>query len=124
MWDTYPPQGTAEQLEYLVQTVKDWTVYNGLAVRPNPTFVSAESNANRVLATNAPVTLYPSPFPRTCFEQAQKLQKTYNALYAAIASDEEWLGEIMKEYVSHPVSSSIISYFLARRITLTRLQIG
>lgn len=100
MWETYPPQATEDQLEYLAQTVKDWTIYNSLTVRPNPAFVSDESNPNHVLATNAPVTLYPSPFPRRLFEQAQSLQKAYNELYATIASDEAWLGEIMKEYVS------------------------
>lgn len=102
MWESFPPQATEEQLEYLVQTVKDWTIFNGLTVRPNPSFVSNESNPNHVLATNAPVTLFPSPFPRRCFQQAQELQDVYNELYAAIASDEEWLGEIMKEYVSRP----------------------
>lgn len=107
MWESFPPQATEEQLEYLVQTVKDWTIFNGLTVRPNPAFISNENNPNHVLATNAPVTLYPSPFPRTCFRQAQALQTVYNELYAAIASDEEWLGEIMKEYVSHPVLLSL-----------------
>lgn len=100
IWDTYPPQASEEQLAYLAQTVKDWTIFNGLTVRPNPSFVNEESNPNHVLATNAPVTLYPSPFPRKCFVQARELQKVYNELYAAIASDEEWLGEIMKEYVA------------------------
>lgn len=99
IWDSYPPEATQEQLEYLAQTVKDWTIFNGLTVRPNPSFVSKESNPNHVLATNAPVTLYPSPFPQKCFDQAQSLQKDYNELYAAIASDEEWLERTMKEYV-------------------------
>lgn len=106
MWETYPPQASEDQLEYLAQTVKDWAIYNSLTVRPNPAFVSDESNPNHVLATNAPVTLYPSPFPRRPFELAQSLQKAYNELYAAIASDEAWLGEIMKEYVSHPACPS------------------
>ena len=103
IWESYPPEVLDEQLEYLVKTVKDWTIFNSLAVRPNPAFVSEESNPNHVLATNAPVTLYPSPFPRKCFEHAQSLQKMYNELYAAIASDERWLGEIMKEYVNRAV---------------------
>jgi len=107
IWESYPPEVSDDQFEYLVQTAKDWTIFNGLAVRPNPAIVSEESNSNHVLATNAPVTLYPSPFPRKCFEQAQILQKIYNELYAAIASDEQWLGEIMKEYVSQPVPQPI-----------------
>lgn len=102
IWESYPPKATDDQLEYLAQKVKDWTIFNGLTVRPNPSFIKDETNPNHVLATNAPVTLYPSPFPRKCFEQAQCLQKVYNELYAAIASAEEWLSEIMKEYVSRP----------------------
>lgn len=100
IWDSYPPQTTEEQVEYVAQTVKDWTIFNALAVRPNPSFVSDEKNPKHVLATNAPVTLYPSPFPRKCFNQAQELQKVYNELYAVIASNEAWLGEVMKEYVN------------------------
>lgn len=103
VWETYPPNTTDDRLDYLAQTVKDWTIFHGLAVRPNPSFISNESNPHNVLATNVPVTLYPSPFPQKCFKQARSLQKIYNELYAAIASDEEWLGEIMKEYVSHPL---------------------
>ena len=104
IWGSYPPRTSSEQLEYLAKTVKDWTIFNGLTVRPNPSFVNDETNPNHVLATNAPVTLYPSPFPRKCFEQAQRLQALYNELYAAIASDEAWLGQIMQEYVSLPIS--------------------
>lgn len=94
---SYPPQILADQQAYLVQTIKNWSAEHGLLVRPSPTLVSEEVNANGVLATNAPVTLFPSPFPRAPFQQAQNLQKVYNELYAAIASDQLWLEDIMKE---------------------------
>lgn len=100
VWASYPPQLETEQLEYLVQTIKDWSIHNSLTVRPNPAFVKDVQNPHHVLATNAPVTLFPSPFPRSCFKQAQGLQKAYNELYAKIANDEAWISEIMKEYVS------------------------
>ena len=86
-----------EQLEYLVSNVKNWTIQHGLAVRPSLAMVSEESNPNHVLATNAPVTLFPSPFPKSCFDIARRLQPVYNELYAAIASNERWLESIMKE---------------------------
>ena len=57
-------------------------------------------NPNHVLATNAPVTLFPSPFPTKCFEQARSLQQVYNELYASIASSEAWLEAIMKELIA------------------------
>ena len=94
----YPPPTTPEQEECLVQSVKDWSVQHGLTVRPSPTFVSKEADPHTILATNAPVALFPSPFPRSCFDHANDIQKVYNELYAAIANDEEWLGGIVKEY--------------------------
>ena len=97
IFSRYPPDVPEEQLEYLVSTVKNWTIEHGLTVRPSPAIVSDESNPNHVLATNAPVTLFPSPFPRKCFETARSLQTVYNELYAAVSSNEHWLESIMKE---------------------------
>jgi len=97
IYESYPPQISPEQEAYLVQTIKNWCIQHGLTVRPN--FLSDEVNRNHVLATNAPVTLFPSPFPQACFDQAKDLQQVYNELYAAIASDEAWLEEIMRELI-------------------------
>ena len=98
VYANYPPTITPEQKEYLVQSVKDWSIQHGLTVRPSPSFVSNEVDSHNILATNAPVTLFPSPFPNSCFDHAQAIQKVYNELYAAIANDEEWLEGIAKEY--------------------------
>ena len=97
VYETYPPEVSEEQLEYLKSTVNNWTAQHGLLVRPSPSLVSEDVNPNHILSTSAPVTLFPSPFPRACFEQARSLQTVYNELYAAIASNEEWLESIMKE---------------------------
>lgn len=97
VYETYPPEVSEEQLEYLKSTVNNWTAQHGLLVRPSPSLVSEDVNPNHILSTSAPVTLFPSPFPRACFEQARSLQMVYNELYAAIASNEEWLESIMKE---------------------------
>ena len=93
----YPPNLSAAQQEYLVTTIKDWAIQNGLAVRPAPTALPANADPNRVLATNAPVTIFPSPFPGSCFEEAKALQTVYNQLYAAITCNEDWLGKIIEE---------------------------
>ncbi|KIW97142.1 glutathione synthetase [Cladophialophora bantiana CBS 173.52] len=95
----YPPPLTPEQEEYLVQTVKNWTIEHGLTVRPSTAIVPEETNPKNVLATNAPVTLFPSPFPKACFELARSIQPVYNELYASVASDEQWLEEIMRELI-------------------------
>lgn len=94
---TYPPPLDPAQEQFLVSTIKDWTIQNGLTVRPPPNFVPEEAGQKGVLATNAPVTLFPSPFPKSCFEEARAVQTVYNELYAEITRDEKWLGEIMEE---------------------------
>lgn len=83
--------------ERLVEVIKDWTVANGLTVRPPPALVAAEADPERVLATSVPVTLFPSPFPRVCFDQAKAVQKAYNDLYARVSQDEEFLSLMVKE---------------------------
>ncbi|KAJ5495406.1 hypothetical protein N7539_000522 [Penicillium diatomitis] len=98
-YSNYPPPLSQAQQEYLVTTAKDWAIQNGLAVRPAPSMLPEGSDSNRVLATNAPITLFPSPFPRSCFEEAQALQTVYNQLYAMITCDEEWLGKVIAELI-------------------------
>lgn len=93
----YPPDLSSEQFGYLVDNVKDWSIAHGLAVRPVPSFVSKEQDPNGSLAITAPVTLFPSLFPRGCFEQGKAIQTAYNELYAAIASDEAWQRQIVEE---------------------------
>lgn len=92
----YPPSLTDEQEEYILTTIKNWSILHGLAVRPASSFVPEDKDVARVLATTAPVTLFPTPFPEISYEQAKSLQKTYNELYAAISSDEEWIEGIVE----------------------------
>ena len=98
IYPDYPPNLTSEQSGYLLSNIKDWSILNGLAVRPSSSFVSETVDPSRSLAVTAPVTLFPSLFPKACFEEARAIQTAYNELYACIANDEEWLGEIVKEY--------------------------
>ena len=93
----YPPQLSPREEAYLLSNLKDWSIAHGLAVRPAPSFVQQAQDPSGVLATTAPVTLFPSLFPRSCFEDGLAIQKAYNELYAAIAQDEEWLKSIVEE---------------------------
>lgn len=93
----YPPELSDEQKAYLLSNLKDWSIAHGLAVRPAPSYVSVEQDPTGALATTAPVTLFPSLFPRACFEQAKSVAKAYNDLYSAIASDEAWLRGVVEE---------------------------
>ncbi|EPS42006.1 hypothetical protein H072_4019 [Dactylellina haptotyla CBS 200.50] len=91
----YPPHLTAEQLSYLVTSFTDYSLSHGLVVRPVPSFVA--QNPNNAIATTAPVTLWPSPFPKNLFTEARAIQTACNLLYARVASDESWLGELTTE---------------------------
>lgn len=93
----YPPDLSPKEAEYLLTNLKDWSIAHGLAVRPAPSFVKPDQDPAGVLAVTAPVTLFPSPFPRSCFEEGLSIQTAYNELYSAIARDEEWLSEIAEE---------------------------
>ncbi|KAF4635990.1 hypothetical protein G7Y89_g2098 [Cudoniella acicularis] len=93
----YPPELTGTESEQLLATIKDWSIAHGLTVRPPVSLVSAEADPHGVLATTAPLTLFPSPFPRVCFEQAKSIQKAYNQLYAAISQDEDFLKGIVQD---------------------------
>lgn len=97
--NSYPPELSPEEVQYLLTNLNDWSIANGLAVRPAPSFVPANQDPTGVLAATAPVTLFPSLFPRHCFEEGLSIQTAYNELYSAIAQDEDWLGRIVEEYV-------------------------
>ncbi|KAA8900860.1 hypothetical protein FN846DRAFT_957739 [Sphaerosporella brunnea] len=86
----YPPTATPEALSALLQVFADYSLSHGLAVRP-------VTNPTNTLATPAPVSLYPSRFPRTCFASGRSVQPLYNALYAAVAHDAEWLGKLIQD---------------------------
>ncbi|KAI7493905.1 glutathione synthase [Hortaea werneckii] len=99
MYPNYPPDLDAEQQKYLLRNVEDWSIAHGLAVRPAATWVSEQQDPAGALATTAPVTMFPSLFPKGCFDQAKSVAKSYNELYSAIASNESWLKEIVEELV-------------------------
>ena len=94
----YPPslRDDTEQ-QSLVDTIKDWSIGNGLAVRPPPTVIPPEANPEGIAAINVPVTLFPSPFPKVCFDQARRVQTAYNELYAAVSRDEDFIAQTVKE---------------------------
>jgi glutathione synthase len=96
VFENYPPTLSQAQSAYLGTFVKNWTAQNGLLVRPSTSQIPESVSGNSNLATNAPVSLFPSPFPRRLFRQAQDMQTEYNELYAAVASSEAFLESVMK----------------------------
>ncbi|MCJ1435838.1 hypothetical protein MMC27_005214 [Xylographa pallens] len=99
IYSNFPPYLIPEQRKHLLTTLNDWSLANGLAVRPSSNFVSEHTDPSGVLAVTAPVTLFPSLFPKNSFNHAKTLQQAYNRLYVAISRNEEWLGEVIQELV-------------------------
>ncbi|KOS17649.1 Glutathione synthetase [Escovopsis weberi] len=93
----YPPWLDEAEQEAIVRTIKDWTIANGLAIRPPPAVVPSAADPAGITAINVPVTLFPSPFPRQCFEQARAVQRAYNELYASVSRDEAFIEETVKQ---------------------------
>ncbi|KAJ3159451.1 hypothetical protein HDU86_001769 [Geranomyces michiganensis] len=88
----YPPPLPDAQLDELKNHAVDWALAHGLVVRA-PAPPGADSSIPAV--THAPVALFPSPFPRRCYEQALALQPLFNQLVDNIARDHAFLTEVM-----------------------------
>lgn len=91
----WPPELTDLQREHLLHTICNWALTNGLAVRPSERPVDTDGHVPQTLAIHAPVTFFPSPIPRSCYEDGLALQEAYNELYAGIAGDEQWLSSVL-----------------------------
>lgn len=96
VYPSYPPQPSEKEESFINDTIIDWSLGNGLAM------LTPEGKG--VTAVHAPVTVYPSPFPRSGFESALNVQTTFNELYANVSDNTEWLTEALKEYV-HDIST-------------------
>ncbi|KFY12904.1 hypothetical protein V492_03591 [Pseudogymnoascus sp. VKM F-4246] len=108
VYKSYRREPTPEQIAHIAALVKDWSIAHGLAVRPPPALVASVSDPHGILATTAPVTLLPSPFPQVCFEQASSVQAAYNGLYASISRDEGFLAGIVEEYLARTAYGDIV----------------
>lgn len=84
----FPSLSGSNQAE-LVEKLLQWTLANGLVMYP-PNFESYSAN-------NAPVTLYPTPFPKDLFERAVDVQQIFNKLYVnVITNQKKWLIDLIE----------------------------
>lgn len=84
------PQLSKQQEQEVCERLHQWCLSNGLVMYP-PNF--KEYNVEC-----APVTLYPTPIPRTLFEKAHNVQILFNKLYAGVVSNHrDWLVERIRE---------------------------
>ncbi|KAF9046271.1 glutathione synthase [Panaeolus papilionaceus] len=88
---SWPPALPKDQLEALTLYASTYALSHGLLYLP-PAAVQPKIPS---AAIHAPISLFPSPFPRRLFEQANRIQKAYDILYARIAMDDAFLDQIM-----------------------------
>ncbi|KAL3105333.1 hypothetical protein niasHT_026066 [Heterodera trifolii] len=82
-----------KHLDELALYAIEWAQNNGLVLRKYDPKASADT------AEFAPISLFPSPFPRKAFEKALSVQKAMNLLYFRVANDHEFLMESFKDLV-------------------------
>ncbi|KAK9766737.1 Glutathione synthetase [Basidiobolus ranarum] len=90
----YPPSASPALLEELKQVALDWAFAHGLVMRGPVDTQTGLPPAGEVI--NAPFALFPSPFPKHCFQEALELQPAMNQLLHTISEDHEFLQEIME----------------------------
>lgn len=90
-----------EHLTFLVENVTDWQYQHGSLLKYPP-------KSGNVGSRPIGATLFPSNFPRRCYDEARALQPTFNKLYAAIAEDGEWLHEALRALIQSPNSMARI----------------
>lgn len=84
------PELNKIQEEQLKASLQQWSLSNGLVMYP-PNFDSFQVNV-------APITLFPTPIPRHCFDDAVAVQKIFNELYInVVAKETKWLVEILTD---------------------------
>lgn len=88
---SWPPAITEEQLEALTLQATTYALSHGLVYLP----VAKEQPPAPTSTIHAPLALFPSPVPRSLFKRARELQRTYNVLYARIATDVTFLDRVM-----------------------------
>ena len=87
---SHPPTLPETELQGHISDVKDFQITHGSLLK-----LVQHEEPNTVPSVPIGVSLYPTPFPRVCFERACKLQQAYNKLYANIACDPTWLAEVL-----------------------------
>ncbi|CAO3613374.1 unnamed protein product [Cunninghamella blakesleeana] len=82
---TYPPKVSEVKLEEIKLEAIDWALSHGLIVRP--TFEKQQYFKKNASVIHAPLSLYPTPFPRAEFYKAKDIQVPWNTLIHQMSQD-------------------------------------
>ncbi|CAO1624172.1 unnamed protein product [Parajaminaea phylloscopi] len=85
----WPPKLTEAQAAALAAQATDFALAHGIVYRPTG------QPPPSTHAHHAPISLLPSPFPRSAFTGALELQPILNELYAAVALDDAFLERVV-----------------------------
>ena len=103
----WPPKLSEEQRRELAIQAATYSLAHGMLLIPKPAHgeediksAKSDQTLGPSSAIHAPVSLFPSPFPREHFELAKRLQKAYNVLYARVAMDELFLDGIFSVIIA------------------------
>lgn len=98
----WPPSLPDNQLAHLETISASWALAHGFVLLPASAQVQGQGQAPRAPthAIPAPLSLFPTPFPKTLFKHARRVQTLYNALYARIALDWEFLDKVYGESIA------------------------
>ncbi|MCJ1441382.1 MAG: hypothetical protein MMC23_001868 [Stictis urceolatum] len=91
----------SQELSALIDEVKDWQLVHGSLLK-----LVLTENEHTILARPVGATVFPSPFPRSCFDEARALATIYNDLYAKVASSEAWLEQALSPLLGIPSIAS------------------
>lgn len=87
---------TEDQLLHVVSEIKDFQLTHGSLLKT----VQHETESS-VPARPVGTTILSTTFPRKAFDEAIKLQEIFNELYIRVASDPDWLFEVLGPLIEH-----------------------
>ncbi|TDL19686.1 glutathione synthase [Rickenella mellea] len=99
----WPPSISHPELEHLTNLATTYALSHGLLyLPPHPPSGAPPPTQAPSSAIHAPFSIFPSPFPRTLFEKAQRLQRAYNSDGAEVGAGrvDEFTGELWKIWKS------------------------
>ena len=94
VFTSWPPNLTTEQLDQLTLLATTYALSHSILYLP-PVSPEKPPPPAPESAVIAPISLIPTPIPRHLFSRVSDLQRLYNNLYAAVASDTSFLDQVM-----------------------------
>jgi hypothetical protein len=104
----WPPKLSDKRIEYLTKKATTWALaHSFVLVPPDPDYDPYDPKYKHApippptRAQPAPLSLFPTPFPRRLYQQANSLQNMLNALYMRVSLDWEFLDKVIGQSVRH-----------------------